>query len=298
MNHSKSSTLLPIIAFWALGLIWGSNFIYMKLAAQYISPLQIVFLRVVLAVFPVLAYGFISHSLKKEHLKYWYHFVVMSLLAAVIYYYCFVMGSHLLYSGVAGAMSGSAPLFTFILGIVFLNEEKVTFQKIAGLLLGLLGIIILAKPFNGEFTSTTSEGIMYMVVGSLSFGASFIYAKKFITPLAIPTVALVSYQLIFASIILLLITPFKGIENIFQSANATVGLIIGLSFLGTGLAFLIYYFIIDKLGVVQASSVTYIPPIVALLIGAFIAMEPIPLSDYLGAIVVLVGVYLLKKKNK
>lgn len=298
MKNLKSSKLIPILAFWALGLIWGSNFIYMKLAAQYISPLQIVFLRVILAVFPLLTYGFISRSFKKEHLKYWYHFVVMSLLAAVIYYYCFVMGSHLLYSGVAGAMSGSAPLFTFILGIIFLNEEKVNFLKIAGLLLGVFGIIILAKPLNAEFTSTTLEGITYMIIGSLSFGASFIYAKKYITPIAIPTVASVSYQLISASIILLLITPFNGIKNIFQSTNATLGLIIGLSFLGTGIAFLIYYFIIDKLGAVQASSVTYIPPIVSLLIGAFIAMEPIALTDYLGAIIVLVGVYLLKKKNK
>ncbi len=288
--------MLPVFAFWALGLIWGSNFIYMRLVSHYIASMQVVFLRVALSVLPIIAYGIFTHSFKKEHLKYWYHFLVMSLLAAVVYYYCFVMGSHLLYSGIAGAMSGSTPLFSFVLGMLFLNEEKLTFRKVLGLLLGLLGIILLAKPFNADFTPTTWEGIAYMVVGSLSFGASFIYAKKFVSPLQIPSVALTSYQLIGATIILLAITPFEGMSNVFSNTNAALGLIIGLSFLGTGLAFLIYYFIIDKLGGVKASSVTYIPPIVALIIGAFIGKEPIVLSDFLGAFIVLLGVYLLKKK--
>ncbi|OPC21617.1 hypothetical protein BAX95_17955 [Elizabethkingia meningoseptica] len=288
--------MLPVFAFWALGLIWGSNFIYMRLVSHYIASMQVVFLRVALSVLPIIAYGIFTRSFKKEHLKYWYHFLVMSLLAAVIYYYCFVMGSHLLYSGIAGAMSGSTPLFSFVLGMLFLNEEKLTFRKVLGLLLGLLGIVLLAKPFNADFTPTTWEGIGYMVVGSLSFGASFIYAKKFISPLQISGVALTSYQLIGASAILVAITSFEGITNVFQNKNAVLGLVIGLSFLGTGLAFLIYYFIIDKIGAVKASSVTYIPPIVALLIGAFIGKEPIVLSDFLGAFIVLLGVYLLKKK--
>ncbi|WP_078769878.1 DMT family transporter [Elizabethkingia meningoseptica] len=296
MENLTSKKMLPVFAFWALGLIWGSNFIYMRLVSHYIASMQVVFLRVALSVLPIIAYGIFTRSFKKEHLKYWYHFLVMSLLAAVIYYYCFVMGSHLLYSGIAGAMSGSTPLFSFVLGMLFLNEEKLTFRKVLGLLLGLLGIVLLAKPFNADFTPTTWEGIGYMVVGSLSFGASFIYAKKFISPLQISGVALTSYQLIGASAILVAITSFEGITNVFQNKNAVLGLVIGLSFLGTGLAFLIYYFIIDKIGAVKASSVTYIPPIVALLIGAFIGKEPIVLSDFLGAFIVLLGVYLLKKK--
>lgn len=295
MKNIDTKNFLPNLAFVCLGLIWGSNFLYMKLATQYISPIQVVFLRVALAVFPIILFGLVKRAFKKEHLKYWYHFLIMSLLAAVVYYYCFVVGSHLLYSGIAGALSGSSPLFSFVLAAIFLNEEKISFKKVVGLVLGFLGVIILAKPFDASITANTWQGILYMVIGSISLGASFIYAKKFVSPLKISGVALTSYQLLGATIILCLITPFNGITNIFNNVEAALGLVIGLSLLGTGLAFLIYYFIIDKLGAVKAASVTYIPPIVALIIGAFIGRKPIVFSDIMGALIILLGVYILKK---
>lgn len=295
MKNIAAKSFLPNLAFVCLGLIWGSNFLYMKLATQYINPIQVVFLRVVLAVFPIILFGFLKGSFKKEHLKYWYHFLIMSLLAAVVYYYCFVIGSHLLYSGIAGALSGSSPLFSFVLAAIFLNEEKISLRKIIGLILGFLGVLILAKPFNASITDTTWQGILYMVIGSISLGASFIYAKKFVSPLKISGVALASYQLTGATAILCFITPYDGITNIFNNTEAALGLVVGLSLLGTGLAFLIYYFIIDKLGAVKAASVTYIPPLVALIIGAFIGREPIIFSDIMGALIILLGVYILKK---
>lgn len=267
----------------------------MKLATQYITPMQVVFWRVLISVLVVGSVALARRAIKPKHLRYWYHFLVMSILATVVYYYCFVVGSHLLYSGIAGAVSGSAPIFTFILGILFLGEEKISVQKIVGLILGMTGIILLAKPFEGTFSPTTWQGIGYMVAGSLSFGASFIYAKKFIMPLQIPSAALALYQLFGASLILLAITDFDGTGNILQDNTALVGLVVGLGILGTGLAFLIYYYIIEKMGAIKASSVTYIPPIVALGVGATWAREPIGVMDVVATLIILVGVYLLKK---
>jgi len=296
MTTSAQNRLLPTIAFWSLGLIWGTNFLYMKLAVQHISPIQVVFLRVALSIIPIVVYGVATNSFDRKHIKSWYHFLVMAVMATVVYYYCFVKGAHLLYSGIAGAISGSTPIFTFVLSILFLNEEKITFNKVLGLIIGLLGIMLLAKPFDAGFTPTTWEGIMYMAVGSLSFGASFIYAKKYITPLNIPAAALTSYQLIGATLILLMITDFRGIQNVFNNTKSALGLVIGLSFLGTGLAYLIYYFIIEQMGALKASSVTYIPPIIALVVGSTLGGEPIVLTDFIATMIVLVGVYFLKKK--
>lgn len=295
MKNINERNFLPTLALVCLGLIWGSNFLYMKLATQYISPIQVVFLRVAITTLPIIAFGFVKGSFRKEHFKYWYHFLIMSLLAAVVYYYCFVVGSHLLYSGIAGALSGSSPLFSFVLAAIFLNEEKISFTKIFGLILGFFGVVILAKPFDAGITDTTWKGIVYMAIGSLSLGASFIYAKKYISPLKINGIALVSYQLVGATTILAILTPFNGITNILSNLEATLGLVIGLSLLGTGLAFLIYYYIVDKLGALKAASVTYIPPIVALIIGAFIGGEPIVFTDILGTLIILFAVYLLKK---
>ena len=81
---------IPILAFWSLGIIWGSNFIYMKMAAEFIEPIQVVFFRVLFGFIPVFIYALYLKVLKIEDLRYIVHFVVMSLLAAVIYFFGYV----------------------------------------------------------------------------------------------------------------------------------------------------------------------------------------------------------------
>ncbi|WP_031480575.1 DMT family transporter [Maridesulfovibrio frigidus] len=287
---------IPVIAFILLGTIWGSNFIYMKLASELISPAQIVFFRVLFGFLPILAYALFKKSLRIAHLKHSVHFIVMALLATTLYYYSFAKGASLLLSGLAGALSGSIPLFAFILAIIFIPEEKPSLMKILGIVIGFIGVVIIARPSGDSLLSSNFEGVLYMIAGSLSVGASFVYARKFITPLNIPASALTTYQLGFAMILLAATTSYDGIGNIWGNYNAAIGLVVGLGLLGTGLAYIIYYYIVSTLGAVSASSVTYIPPLVALLIGAVIIGEPIELIDYLATALIFVGVYMLKRR--
>ncbi len=287
---------LPITAFFLLGLIWGSNFIYMKLAAERITSIQIVFFRVLFGFVPVCIYAYLSGTLAWRHLKYIGHFFVMALLATTLYYYAYVKGTSLLLSGVAGALSGSIPLFSFALAILFLPEEKINRSRILGMIIGLMGVVTIGRPSGQDLISTNLEGVFYLVVGSLSVGASFVYAKKFIIPLKIPAAALTTYQLGIGLFLLALVTDYHGIGNIWTDLHASIGLIIGLGLLGTGGAYIIYYFIVENLGAVTASSVSYIPPVVALIIGAFIVGEPIELADYLATLVIFIGVFLLKRR--
>lgn len=289
------SQYLPLIAFCALGLIWGSNFIYMKMAVNLISPLQIVFLRVLFGFLPVVVYAQYCKSLHWEHLKYIGHFFVMGMLATAVYYYCFVKGTSLLLSGIAGAVSGAIPLFSFLLAVLFINEEKASALKIIGILVGFAGVKIIAWPSGMDMHGASLEGVLYMVLGSVSVGASFVYAKKFVIPLKISAVALTTYQLGIGLLILAIFTDYHGIDLLLTNIHATAGLIVGLGILGTGLAYIIYYYIVEKLGAVTASSVTYIPPVVALLVGAVLVGEPITQMDYVATGLIFMGVFLLKR---
>ena len=112
----------------------------------------------------------------------------------------------------------------------------------------------------------------------------------------IPATALATYQLGLGLLVLALFTDYSGIGNVFASTHTAIGLIVGLGLLGTGLAYIIYYYIVERLGAVSASSVTYIPPVVALLIGALLVGEPIKIVDYGATILIFVGVILLKKR--
>ncbi|WP_026220999.1 DMT family transporter [Thiofilum flexile] len=289
---------LPILAFWLLGFIWGSNFIYMKQASVLILPEQIVLLRVLFGFVPVLTYALLIGALQRRHLRYAHHFLVMSVLATAAYYYGFAKGTALLPSGIAGALSGSIPIFALLLALLFIPNERATWQRVLGLVAGFSGVLLIADPFSADLGGGKAAGVLYMVLGSLSLGASFIYAKKYLSPLGIAPAALTTYQLGLALPILGFFTRLEGIGNILQSPQATWGLIIGLGLLGTGLAYLIYYYIVDKLGAVTAASATYIPPVVALAIGAIIVGEPITAKDYLAAILIFIAVILISMKTR
>ena len=265
----------------------------MKLAAELITPMQVVFYRVLFGFIPVLIYAYFTKALNISDLKYFKHFFVMSLLAAIIYYFGFVKGSFLLLSGVAGALSGAIPLFSFVLAAIFLKEEKVSSFALLGVIVGFLGVMLISGVFEENILDSNLEGVAYILIGALSIGASFIYAKKYISPLNISAAALTTYQLGFALLILFFITDFSNITNVWKSTHVSLGLVIGLGLLGTGLAYIIYYYIVENLGAIRASSVTYIPPLVALLIGSLIVGENIKFIDYFATLLIFIGVFLI-----
>jgi drug/metabolite transporter (DMT)-like permease len=284
-----------LVAFLLLGVIWGSNFIYMQLAAKLLSPTQIVFYRVLFGFVPVLAYSWLSGALSPRHFKHAGHFLVMALLATTLYYYAYVKGTALLLSGVAGAVSGSIPILSFLLAVIFLREEKITATRAVGVLVGFIGVLVIGLSGH-DLPRANLEGVLYLLAGSLSVGASFVYAKKFIIPLGIPPAALTTYQLGIGLVLLTLVTDHRGMGNIWTDLHASLGLVIGLGLLGTGCAYIIYYYIVDKLGAIAASSVCYIPPVVALLIGVLIVGEQIEIRDYFATMLIFTGVFLLKKR--
>ena len=114
------------IAFASLGVIWGSNFIFMKWASETITPGQITFLRVLCGFLPVLLYATVRHEFDRRHVRHLHHFTVMSLLATSIYYFAFAAGTALLASGIAGALSGAIPLFSFVGAAALLRSEGIT----------------------------------------------------------------------------------------------------------------------------------------------------------------------------
>lgn len=285
-------------AFAFLGIIWGTNFIFMRQASEWVSPVQIVFLRVLCGFVPIAVMAWMQKAVRREHLKYTGHFLVMALLATVIYYWAFASGTSLLLSGVSGVLSGAIPLFSFIVAAIFLRQEKITVMRLCGLMLGFAGVILIAKPWQVSGESISLAGVGYMILGSLSVGISFVYAKKFLADKQIAPLALTTYQIGLALVILACITPFTGITAIAQDSTASLGLIIGLGLLGTGVAYLTYYYLILNLGAVVASSVTYIPPVVALIVGFLAANEQLGVTEILSMVLIMSGVFLLQRPSR
>lgn len=281
--------------FLLLGGIWGCNFLFMKQAAVIVSPLQVTLLRAVFGFLPLLIFAAWRGVLKRSHLRHWPHFLVMSVLATAFYYYAFAEGSHRLPSALAGMLSGSIGLFTYLASLIFLRkEEPINAKSAIGTALALAGVALIAKPWTADAAQAQLSGTLFVIAGAASIGLSFVYAKKFIMPLEIPALALTTYQLGFAMLVLAAVTPFSGMAALLQVPYALSILIVGLGILGTGTAYIIYYRLVAAFGAIAASSVTYLPPIVALVIGLLIG-EKLDGSDFAAMLLILAGVWLLQK---
>lgn len=279
-----------------LGVIWGSNFIFMKWATALITPSQTVFLRVLFGFIPLALIAWRHKVIKREQLAYLPHFIVMSVLATSFYYYGFIAGTALLPSSIAGLLSGSIPIFTFLGAALFLPEERPTKQMALGVALGFAGIALSARPWQGGM-NISLIGVLWMLAGSLSVGASFVYARRFLSHLKLSPLALATWQIGLAVMTLAVLIDFDGITHIATDAQALWGTVLGLGILGTGAAFLIYYFIIETLGSVRAAGATYIAPIVAVIIGAIIG-EAITYVEIIALLLILSGVLLIQIGRK
>ncbi|MCU1735426.1 MULTISPECIES: DMT family transporter [unclassified Pseudomonas] len=154
-------------------------------------------------------------------------------------------------------------------------------------------MLLIARPWSAT-GDISLGGVGYMLGGSLCVGLSFVYARRYVSPLGLPVAALTTYQIGFALLFLLAVTPMRGIDALFADTRAWVGLTLGLGLLGTGLAYIAYYFIVESLGAIAASSVTYIPPVVALLIGVVLAGESTDAIALLAIVFILAGVACLQ----
>lgn len=284
---------LAYVAFVVLGLVWGTNFLFMKWASALLTPSQIVLLRVLFGFAPILLLAIMRRALSWSQLRDIPHFMVMALLATVFYYYAFAAGTALLPSGIAGMLAGAIPLFSFVTAWFFMQEEPLNLFTISGLCAGFAGILCIAQPWRVE-SGIDLHGVCYMITGSLSVGSSFIYARRYLSPKGYSALALSSWQTGLALLLLLAITDLEGVTAIYQDSRALAGLVVGLGLLGTGLAYVLYYFIIQHLGALRAAGVSYIPPVVALIVGHLLAHEPFHAIHLFAVVLILGGVYLLQ----
>jgi drug/metabolite transporter (DMT)-like permease len=285
--------ILTYAAFLVLGLIWGSNFIYMKWAAALISPEQIVLLRVFFGFLPLAFAAWHKGVINCSQARHLPHFFVMAAVATVFYYFAIVKGTALLPSGIAGVLGGSIALFTALFSLLLLRTEKLNGMMAVGVVLGFAGIALIARPWEGTANPINLAGVFWMLTGSIILGLSYVYVRRFLAPVNLPPLALATWQVGLALLILLLLTNFTGIGQIFQDWRSAIGVVVGLGILGTGAAFLIYYFLLQELGAVAASGATYITPTVALLIG-WAAGEKVGIFEIAAGVLILASIAMLQ----
>jgi drug/metabolite transporter (DMT)-like permease len=300
-NFSKipmpKKPLLPWLLFAYLVLTWGSSFILIKRGLEAFDPFQLAGLRIVIAGL-VLA-PFILHRAREVSRVEWKYILSVGAIGNAIPAFLFPIAETQLNSATAGILNTLSPLFVLGIGVFFFKLQPSPSQK-WGILTGFLGASILVLGGGGEIELIDSIYYSSLVIlATLCYGLSTNIMKRFLNKT--PSVLASGYALLSMAIPYGIYLSFSGIEEPFVQAHPEVWMslvyVIILAALGTALALVCFYRLVQVTDPIFSSSVTYAIPIMALFWGLLDGETVYPMQ-YLGIAAILAGVYLTNKTVK
>jgi drug/metabolite transporter (DMT)-like permease len=281
--------------FSLLALLWGSGFFWVKLSGEGFSPVQITLVRLVLGAAVLLAVVRIQGLRLPKDRAIWAHFVVAAFVANALPYLLFALAEQSVSSSLAGALNATTPLWALVFGYLIGAERQPRPLLIFGLVLGFAGVVIVLAPWDEAVTGSLA-GAALCLIASASYGLSYIYMARFLIPRQLPPLVLSTGQLLAASGLLLIVTPFTGLQTV-HLATKPVGALVVLGILGTGVAYVLNYRIIADDGPMAASAVTYLLPVVAVVLGSVLLTESTNANLLVGGAIVLVAVAIVRRAN-
>jgi drug/metabolite transporter (DMT)-like permease len=270
-----------------LALIWGSGFYFIAIALRSMSPVQLTFARLALGAAVLVPVVILREGRLPRRRRLWGHLAVAALLGNALPYTLFAFAQEHLASGVAGVINATTPLWTVAFQLAA-GTRDVPRLRLIGLTVGFAGTLLIFAPW-GDGTGVATAAGMLALAAAASYGLSYVYQHRYLTGEASP-LALSAGQLLMATGLLAVTVPVAGLQTIHLRADALLALLV-LGVIGTGAGYVLNYRLIADEGP-AASIVSYLIPVVAVVLGATGLGEPLNIRVLVGAAIVLVGVAL------
>lgn len=280
----------------ALGIVWGCSFIFIKLGLEFLTPFGVAFVRCALGAATLLAWARYKKIALPKSRKIWLHLWVVSLLLNVIPGVFFALAETEVTSILAGIINAVTPLMTLLAIALVTRDEKPKFYQVLGILIGFIGVLTVLGVWKG-LGENPLWAIFVLVAAVTCYGFSFPYSRRFILPHKIQPESMAAAQVTTGAFTLL---PFFLYDGISQTAYlpGPVFAMIALGILGSGFAYIWNFKIMTIAGSAIASSVTYLTPVVAVIVGVIFLKERLFWYEPVGALIVLLAVAIGQNRIK
>ncbi|MEG9295808.1 DMT family transporter [Mangrovibacillus sp. Mu-81] len=284
------------MALIGLSLIWGMSFVFIKWLVEPAGVWGTVFLRCIAGALVLLPIFFMQRRKgEKKPLPIW-KLIVVGIGNAALPWTLIALSETQINSNTASILNATTPIWTGLIGFLLFSVVLTSFQWI-GILVGFLGILVLMNfEVSGIFTSDF-VGVGTMILATMSYAFSSHFAKKYLAGTTVVTIS--TFQLLIGAAIGLigtLVTQQISIGSL-MSVEVLLG-IIGLGCFGSGIATLLYFYIMTKGSPEFASTVTYLIPGTAMIWGLVLLGEPVTHNLLLGLLIIFAGVFLSSRKSK
>ncbi len=292
-------------AFWFVSLVWGSSFLLIRVGVEHLAPTQLVFIRTGVA---AIGLNIVLHLRGKRwprDLKMLRSLFIIGLFNTAVPFTFISIGEQTVPSGLASVIQSTVPFFSLVIAHFAFVDERITSRKVLGIAFGFLGILVLSSRSlsGGRAIEDLFLGQLAIMAASLCYASATVYSRKMlqgtIEPIVLATAALTFSALI--SAVFVVIEPLVGGRAWvpLESVDTDIVLaVLSLGFFNTFLAYLFFYFIVRELGAFRATMVTYVVPVVGLILGTLILNETLDALLVIGALLIFTGIGVINIRLK
>lgn len=271
-----------------LGLTWGASFLFIKVGLEGLSPAQVVLGRLVAGAVTLGVVSVVARQPLPRAPTVWVHLAVVSVLLCVAPFLLFAWAEQDVSSGLASIYNATTPLMTMLVALAALPQERLTRTRLAGLFFGFAGVVVVLGPWR----DVRGGGLLAQggcLLATASYGLAFVYLRRYVSPLGIAAIPTATVQVGLGALIMLLFAPLVATQPVHLSGRV-VASVLALGAVGTGLAYVWNTNIVSGWGATNASTVTYLTPLVGVLLGITVLHESVSWNEPVGAVVVVLGI--------
>lgn len=283
-----------LLAFLALSLAWGSSFFWIKIAIQEIGPFHLVAYRVLFGILGLAVVLLLNRPKAWPDRRTWQTLLILGITNTALPFVLISWAEQHIDSAVAAILNSSMPLFTLVIAHFTIADDKMNLQKVVGMLVGFLGVVVLTARDLGGDVRLNLLAQSAMIAAVLCYAGSTIFARRNtqdISPVVRALIPLLSADAVMWAGALLIESPL-----VLPALPITWGALVWLGLIGSCIAYLLYYYLLHSVGPTRISMVTYMFPVVGVALGVLLLNERLDLSLIVGAILVLLSLLIVNRK--
>jgi drug/metabolite transporter (DMT)-like permease len=282
--------------FITLGLIWSSSFLWIKIGVQEIGPMALVAFRMLFGAVTAVAIGLYQKVQWPRDLRTWLIFGILGPTSLAIPIFFISWGEQTIDSAVASILNATTPLFTIVIAHYLLHDDKMTVQKVLGLLIGFAGTIVLLSEDITVGAQSSVIGQAAVILASIFYAGSAVFGRK-LTQHVEGTVRGAMF-LITSTFFMWIVGPLAEKPFLFPDLSLTWISIFWLGILGSGLAVIMLWYLIHEIGPTRASMVTYLFPVGGVILGVIFLNEHLSWQLVAGSVLIIVSLIVVNWKKR
>lgn len=279
-----------LLVLLALAAVWGASFLFIKIGVAEMPPLTLVALRLLVGTSILLVVLYARGLRLPTQTRSWVDLFVVGITGLVLPYWLITWGEQHIASNMASILNATVPLFSVLLTYVWTRDEQWNGLKLGGVVTGFVGVVIAVRIGSMSTTAASMQGEIAVLVAAFFYAVAGLYGRRAFR--GMPALVPAAGQLLSGTII---VTPLAyywyGIPDPLPSMTA-ISAVVALGVLGTSVAYIMLYWLMERIGATRTSMVTYLLPPFALVYGAIFLNEEITFNALLGLGLVIMGILL------